>query len=306
MKVKKIACLLTALVISASAAMVPAVANADAGDTVTVSSTTSYVEGDSTTYDIPAGIAGLWTMETGAANAIDEDDDNNRIKIGGTSTYTAILNLEKDDEGYVNDCKLNFVSKFNNNCYIAFRLKDNSIVRVTDSKYTSDNASSNWDTDIVINKDGTSSITVVASSLTTNSKVSLGYEKNVTHTPTSEDKKITDVIVYVNGGGRTRVASIFAPFTITPLEKVTTDVTAKEAASYTEDGVTDKIGFYGNANVNGTVSKINWYASNGSEWVKGDFDAPEITAENADVTFGLIIEGDNAATTIQSAAYNLD
>lgn len=44
MKVKKIACLLTALVISASAAMVPAVANAAAGEEVTVSSTTSYVE----------------------------------------------------------------------------------------------------------------------------------------------------------------------------------------------------------------------------------------------------------------------
>lgn len=262
-------------------------------------------KGGATTYSTTAELANLWTMETGAASAISEDSSANRIKIGGTSTYTAILNLEKDDEGYVNDCKLNFVSKFNNNCYIAFRLKDNSIVRVTDSKYTGDNASSNWNTDIVINKDGTSSITVVASSLTTNSKVSLGYEKNVTHTPTSEDKKITDVIVYVNGGGKTRVASIFAPFTITPLEKVTTKVTATEAEKYKEDDVTDKIGFYGSAKVS-EASRINWYAYNGSEWVKGDFDAPTVTADNADVTFGLIIEGENAATAIQSAAYRLD
>ncbi len=271
MKVKKIACLLTALVISASAAMVPAVANAAAGEEVTVSSTTSYVEGKSQSYDYDSAM-GLWS----GVNL--KEADKNRFGIAkGTMSFDNVF-----------DCIMEFKTKMHSGCYYAFKLSDGTISKTVKPE---DNAAADRDIKIIINKNGTSTINIKA-------------KKEYTASYTSKDGVTVESIIAVADTSAHKVY-VDAPVTITPLTETIEKVTATEATPYTEDNVTDKIGFYGSAKVSG-ASRINWYANNGSEWVKGDFDAPTVTAENADVTFGLIIEGDNAATAIKSAAYNLD
>lgn len=295
MKVKKIACLLTALVISASAAMVPAVANAKAGDSVTVSSTTSYEEGDSTSATDVSSAKEFWEAEDGSTDWFTDNSVNGRFFIGGKGQYTVRL---KHDGEVVDDCKIQFRARIMNSFYLGFKLSDDSLV--TAPHVSNDNGAKNLDVTVIIKKNGTSSIT-----MSENGNTLVEYEYSA-----KDGTTIKDFVVSGDGTGSTgRYVRIYpsssTPFTVTQLKETTETVTATEAEKYTEDDVTDKIGFYGNANVNG-ASRINWYASNGSEWVEGDFDAPTVTAENADVTFGLIIEGTDAATAIQSAAYRLD
>lgn len=305
MKVKKIACLLTALVISASAAMVPAVANADAGKEVTVSSTTSYVEkeGEATTETDVSSAMGLWEASDGKTGGITAE--SGRFIVGGQDVYKARLKHEGEA---IDDCKLNFKAKFNTNSYVGFKLSDGTEKYFSNNRtIMGDNGATDWNVTIVVKKDGTSSITMAVGS-TTKQGLSVGQEFTLNYTPTN-DVKITDVIACGNGqSGSARYARIYVPFTITPLEKVTTNVTATEAASYTEEGENDKIGFYGSTNVNDeTVNTINWYAKIDGSWKSGvTAEVPTITAENSEVTFGLIINGDNAASTVTSAAYRLD